>query len=438
MSIAAAVARYFEFEKHGTNFRQESWAGLTTFMATCYLIFVVPSMLADAGLPKDAAVGGTILVTVLITLLMGIWAKFPVCVAPGLGITAYFAYYVCGPAGFTWQAGLGAVLVSGIIFFLLTVTRVRQHILNAIPMDLKLATVVGIGAYIAFIGLTNCSIIVANPSSFVSLGSVAKPEALLAVFGFFLTAVLMVKNVKIALAAGIIATTALGVALGVTPLPEGDFFTLALPDLSGTFFKLDLAGALGHGLVAIIFTLTMVDLFDNMGTLIGLSKKAGFMKEDGHIENLDRAFITDSIGTMASSLIGTTTATSFIESAAGIGAGGRTGFTAVICAACFAAAIFFIPLVSIVPAYATAPILVLVGALMMQEVVHIRFERLDVAIPAFLTIIGMPLTFNVATGLGFGFIAWTAIRLFSGRWRELGPALVIISICFAVNFAMRG
>lgn len=427
----------FRLKENNTSVRQELLAGLTTFMAMSYLIFVVPSMLADAGIPKDAAIASTIFVTIVITLLMGLWAKFPVGVAPGLGITAYFAYFVCGPMGFTWQAGLAAVFISGVVFFLLTVTRIRQLIIDSVPLDLKLATAAGIGAFIAFIGMKNCGLIVVDPSTGVALGDMTKPEVLLAIAGFFITAVLTLKNVPGGMVIGIIVTTVISLVLGVQKLPEGDWLSLAVPDLSTTFLALDFSSALSHGLFTIIFTLTMVDLFDNMGTLIGLSRKAGFMEPDGHIRHLDRAFITDSIGTMFSGIVGATTATSYLESAAGVAAGGRTGLTAVTTAALFAAAFFLIPLVGIVPGYATAPALIMVGVFMMQEVVHIQFDRLEIAIPSFLMIIGMPLTFNIATGFGFGFISYTLIKVFTGKWEDVTPIMYIISAAFAVNFVLR-
>ena len=511
------LEKIFDLKANGTSVRQELRAGLTSFMAMCYLIFVVPSMLADAGMPRESAVAAVIWVTIAITLLMGLWARFPVGVAPGLGITAFFAYYVCGPAGYSWQTGLGAVFISGVFFMLLTVTRVRQMIIDAVPMDLKYAIVVGIGAFIAFIGLKNCGIVVADPSTFVTLGPLTKPEALLALGGLALMAMLMCLRVPGSMIIGILTVTVAGVLCGVTAMPEQAFSGFSLPLPTETFMQMDLKGALHHGLISIIFTLTMVDLFDNMGVLIGLARKAGFMDEDGHIRHLDRALVTDSIGTMCSAVLGATTATSYLECAAGVAEGGRTGLTAVTiaglfllalfdnmgvliglarkagfmdedghirhldralvtdsigtmcsavlgattatsyleCAAgvaeggrtgltavtiagLFLLALFFTPLVAMVPAYATAPVLVLVGALMMQEVVQIKFRDLSVAIPAFLTIIAMPLTFNIATGFGFGFISFVVLRVLTGRRREVSPIMYIVAICFAANFALRG
>ena len=401
------LEKIFDLKANGTSVRQELRAGLTSFMAMCYLIFVVPSMLADAGMPRESAVAAVIWVTIAITLLMGLWARFPVGVAPGLGITAFFAYYVCGPAGYSWQTGLGAVFISGVFFMLLTVTRVRQMIIDAVPMDLKYAIVVGIGAFIAFIGLT-------------------------------LMAMIMCLRVPGSMIIGILTVTVAGVLCGVTAMPEQAFSGFSLPLPTETFMQMDLKGALHHGLISIIFTLTMVDLFDNMGVLIGLARKAGFMDEDGHIRHLDRALVTDSIGTMCSAVLGATTATSYLECAAGVAEGGRTGLTAVTIAGLFLLALFFTPLVAMVPAYATAPVLVLVGALMMQEVVQIKFRDLSVAIPAFLTIIAMPLTFNIATGFGFGFISFVVLRVLTGRWREVSPIMYIVAVCFAANFALRG
>ena len=431
------LERLFRLKEHGTSVRQEFFGGLTSFMACCYLIFVIPSMLADAGMDRTSVTGAVVLTTIVVTLIMGLWANYPVVVAPGLGITAFFAYYVCGPAGFSWQAGLGAVLVSGMVFFLLTVTRIRQWIVDSVPKDLKYAIVVGIGTFIAFIGFKNCGIVVSNEATSVALGDLTDPKVLLALFGFFLTAVLNVMGIRAAMIIGILATTALGVVTGHASLPEGSWLSAGFPDISKTFFQLDLQGALSHGLFTIIFTLTMVDLFDNMGVLIGVARKAGLMKDDGSIRNLDRAFISDSIGTMLSSVFGTTTATSYLESAAGAVAGARTGLSNVFAAGFFALALFFIPLIAIVPVYATAPILILVGAFMMQECVHIRFDRLDVAIPAFLTIVGMPLTYNIATGFGFGFVSYTVIALLTGRAREVHPLMYVVSVAFAINFALR-
>ena len=433
----SVLEKMFNPAARGSTVRRELRAGLTSFMAMCYLIFVVPSMLADAGMPKDSAVAATIWVTVFATLLMGLWAKFPVGVAPGLGITAFFAYYICGPAGYTWQTGLGAVFISGVVFLLLTVTRVRQLIINAVPMDLKYAIVVGIGAFIAFIGMKSCGLVAASPATFVTLGNLGDPKVLLSVAGIFLIGALLSLRVPGAMIIGIVTVAIAGMVLGVSQVPQGRIFNASLPLPTETFMAMDLKGALNHGLISIIFTLTMVDLFDNMGVLIGLSQKAGFIREDGHIENLDKALISDSIATMTSAVMGATTATSYLESAAGVAEGGRTGLTAVTIAVLFFLTLFFAPLVSMVPAYATAPVLIIVGAMMMQEVGRIKFKDFTVALPAFLTIISMPLTFNIATGFGFGFVSWVGIKVLSGRFKDLNVVMLIIALCFVINFALR-
>lgn len=429
--------RYFSISEKGSSIRTECLAGLTTFLSMCYLIFVVPGMLADTGMPAEAAISATIWVTILATLLMGLWANFPVGVAPGLGISAFFAYYICGPAGYTWETGLGAVFISGVIFLLLTVSKIRQYIINAVPMDLKYSIVVGIGTFIAFIGMKNCGIIAPDQATFVTLGDLSRPDTLMAICGVFLTGVLLALRLRAAMIIGIIAITLTGMIFGLSPLPNAQNFIPHFSLPSGLFMALDLPGALSHGLFSIIFTLTMVDLFDNMGVLIGLAQKAGFMNKEGHIENLDKALLCDSIATMGSALLGATTATSYLESATGVASGGRTGLTAVVIALFFAIALFFTSLMAIVPTYATAPVLIIVGALMMQEVTNINFKDFTIALPAFLTIISMPLTFNIATGFGFGFISFVIMKLLSGRMREVNPFMCAIAFCFAINFILR-
>ncbi|MDL2267042.1 NCS2 family permease [Desulfovibrio sp. OttesenSCG-928-G15] len=434
-----ALNSYFKLEEKGTTVKTEFIGGLTTFMAMAYIIFVVPSMLADAGMPKDAAVTANIVITAVITLGMGLWANFPVAVAPGMGITAFFAYYVCGVMGLPWQTGLGAVFISGVLFLILTVTRLRQLIIDSVPMDMKYAIVVGIGMFIAFIGLKNCGIIVANNATFVTLGDLTQPGALLAIIGVFIIGAMMARNVAGAILIGILLVTLLGMGMGAVKVPASlsEIASLNVPSMAPLFLEMDIMAAVGYGLFSIVFTLTIVDLFDNIGTLIGLSRKANLMDKDGHIAGLDKALITDSIGTMASACVGTTTATSYIESAAGIAAGGRTGLTAVFVALLFLVSLIFAPLVGIVPAFATAPALIIVGALMMQEVVHIKFDDFTIAVPAFLTIIMMPLTYSIASGFGFGFISYALMKTLSGRYKEVSAVMWVISICFAINFFLR-
>ena len=427
---------FFELKASGTTVKQEILGGLTTFVAMSYLIFVVPAMLADAGMNREAATAATILVTVVASALMGVYANLPIAVGPGLGISAYFAYYICGPAGFSWQAGLAAVFISGVVFFILTVTRIRQLIIDAIPPDLKIATSAGIGCFIALIGMKNCGLIVSDASG-LSLGDVCQPSVVLAVLGFFATAAMMIRKIAASIILGIALTAAAGFVCGLGSLPEEGFFSATIPDFSQTFLVLDFGQALEHGLVTIVFTLTVVDLFDNIGPSIGLSHKANLVRPDGSIKKLDKAFVTDSFGTMFSGIVGTTTAVQYLESATGIAAGARTGLSTVVTALLFAASVFVIPLVSSVPVAATAPALVMVGVLMMQEVVNIRFADLRIAVSAFLMILGMPVTFNIATGFGFGFIAYVLLSFVDGRRKEVKPAMVVIALAFAVNFALK-
>lgn len=436
---AGILERLFKISEKGSSVKTEILGGLTTFVAVSYIIFVNPSILADAGIPKEAAIASTIWAAAATTLLMGLWANFPVAVAPGMGLNAFFAYYVCGVLGLPWQVALGAVFFSGIIFLLLTITRVRQIIIDAVPMNLKCSIVVGIGLFIAFIGLKNAGIVVANPATFVSTGNLASIQPLLACFGLVFTAVLMARNVRGAILIGILATTILGMVFGAVPLPSGmgSIMSFNLPSLTPTLMQLDIMGAFKYGLFSILFTFTIVDLFDNMGTLIGLSRKADLMDDKGHIPNLDKALVTDSLGTILSSVLGTSTVTSYIESAAGIAEGARTGLAAVVTAVLFVVALVFAPLVGIVPAFATAPALIIVGALMMMEVRHVDFTDFTEAFPAFMTIVMMPLTFSIASGFGFGFVSYAFVKTFSGRAREVSPVMWLIAIAFIFNFALR-
>lgn len=433
------IERYFKIREKGSSVRTELIAGLTTFIAMAYILFVNPNILADAGIPKDAAIASTIWIAALASMAMGVFANYPVALAPGMGLNAFFAYYVCGVLGLHWTVALGAVFFSGVLFLILTVGGIRQAIINAVPRDLKLAISVGIGLFIAFIGLKGTGLIVENSATYVSLGHVTAPTTLLSLFGLLFTAALMARNVHGSILIGIFVTTVLAMVLGMTPAPQGlgDIVSTSLPHMGGTFGQLDLAGAWNYGLVSIIFTFTVVELFDNMGTLIGLTTKAKMVKPDGHIENIDKALTTDAVGTMVSAVFGTSTVTSYIESAAGIAAGGRTGLTALAAGVLFLAALFFTPLIGLVPAFATAPALILVGALLMSEVGKIDFSDFTNALPAFLTIIMMPLTSSIANGFAFGFISYTVMKLFAGQYKKVSWIMYLVSIAFLINLALR-
>lgn len=433
------VERFFKVREKGSTVRTELLAGMTTFIAMAYILFVNPNILADAGIPKEAAIASTIWIAALASLAMGIFANYPVALAPGMGLNAFFAYYVCGVLGLHWTVALGAVFFSGVLFLILTVSGIRQSIINAVPRDLKYAISVGIGLFIAFIGLKGTGLIVENSATYVSLGHVTAPTTLLSLFGLLLTAALMARNVHGSILIGIFVTTILAMILGMTPAPKGitDIMSTSLPHMGETFGQLDLAGAWHYGLVSIIFTFTVVELFDNMGTLIGLTTKAKMVRPDGHIENIDKALTTDAVGTMVSAMFGTSTVTSYIESAAGIAAGGRTGLTAVAAGVLFLAALLFTPLIGLVPAFATAPALILVGALLMSEVGKIDFSDFTNALPVFLTIIMMPLTSSIANGFAFGFISYTVMKLCAGQYKKVSWIMYLVSIAFLINLALR-
>ena len=433
------VERFFKVREKGSTVRTELLAGMTTFIAMAYILFVNPNILADAGIPKEAAIASTIWIAALASLAMGIFANYPVALAPGMGLNAFFAYYVCGVLGLHWTVALGAVFFSGVLFLILTVSGIRQSIINAVPRDLKYAISVGIGLFIAFIGLKGTGLIVENSATYVSLGHVTAPTTLLSLFGLLLTAALMARNVHGSILIGIFVTTILAMILGMTPAPKGitDIVSTSLPHMGETFGQLDLAGAWHYGLISIIFTFTVVELFDNMGTLIGLTTKAKMVRPDGHIENIDKALTTDAVGTMVSAMFGTSTVTSYIESAAGIAAGGRTGLTAVAAGVLFLAALLFTPLIGLVPAFATAPALILVGALLMSEVGKIDFSDFTNALPVFLTIIMMPLTSSIANGFAFGFISYTVMKLCAGQYKKVSWIMYLVSIAFLINLALR-
>ncbi|WP_033171312.1 NCS2 family permease [Selenomonas sp. ND2010] len=433
------LERFFKIREKQSSVKTEILAGFTTFIALSYIMFVNPNILADAGIPKEAAIASTIWIAALSTMVMGVFANYPVALAPGMGLNAFFAYYVCGVLHLHWTVALGAVFFSGVLFLLLTVSHIRQAIINAVPQNLRVAIGVGIGLFIAFIGLKGTGLIVSDPATFITLGHVTNPTTALSMFGLVCTGALMARNVQGAILIGIVLTTLLSMAMGYSPVPHSfaDVISSSLPHMSETFGKLDIVGAWNYGIVSIIFTFTVVELFDNMGTLIGLTSKAKMVKPNGEIENIDRALTTDAVGTICSSVFGTSTVTTYIESAAGIAAGGKTGLTAVTVAVLFLISLFFAPLIGLVPGFATAPPLILVGALMMSEVGKINFQDFTDALPAFLTIIMMPLTSSIANGFAFGFISFAFIKTLGGKWREVSPIMWLVSIAFLINLFMR-
>ena len=433
------IEKFFKIREKGSSIRTEMIAGFTTFIALAYIMFVNPNILAEAGIPKEAAVASTIWIAALATTMMGVFANYPVALAPGMGLNAFFAFYVVGVLHLHWTVALGAVFFSGVVFFILTLGGIRQAIINAVPADLKTAIGVGIGTFIAFIGLKGSGLIVSDAATFITLGSVIAPTTMLSLFSLLLTAALMARNVQGSILIGIVVTTILAMVLGYTPAPQSfaDFISTSVPSMSATFGQLDIMGAWNYGIVSIIFTFTVVELFDNMGTLIGLTSKAKMVKPDGQIENIDRALTTDAVGTMASAVFGTSTVTSYIESAAGVAAGGRTGLTAVTVALLFLVSLAFAPLIGLVPGFATTPALILVGAMMMADVGKINWQDYTVALPAFLTIMMMPMTSSIANGFAFGFVSYAILKACAGRTKDVSWIMWLVSIAFVVNLVMR-
>ena len=429
----------FKLSDKGTTVRTELIAGITTFIAMSYIVFVNPNILADAGVPKEAAIAATIWMAALASLMMGVVANYPVALAPGMGLNAFFAYYVCGVLGLHWTVALGAVFFSGILFLILTLGGIRQAIINCVPQNLKYSIGVGIGLFISFIGLKGTGIIISDPATFITLGHVGDSTTLLALFSLLMTGALIALNVQGAILIGIIITTIISMFFGLSPTPSSisDILSTSLPSVGATFGELDIIGAWHYGIVSIIFTFTVVELFDNMGTLIGLTQKASLVDKDGHIENLDRALTTDAVGTIASSVFGTSTVTSYIESAAGIAAGGKTGLTAVTTGVLFFVSLLFAPLIGLVPAFATSPALILVGAMMMNGIKQINFEDFTDGFPAFLTIIMMPMTSSIANGFAFGFVSYVFMKSIGGKVKEIHPVMWLVSIAFLINLFMR-
>ncbi|HZK43853.1 MAG TPA: NCS2 family permease [Syntrophomonadaceae bacterium] len=435
----SALDRFFKLTERGTTVNTEIIAGFTTFVTLAYIILVNPNVLSEAGIPKEAAIAATILATVGTTLMVGLIANLPMASAPGLGLQAFFTYTVVIGMGLTWQTALGAVFVSGVVFFILTITGALQYIVKAIPEVLKISISVGIGLFIAFIGLRAAGVVVADPNTLVAVGDLTQPAVILSLLGVFVAAALMSRNVKGGLLIAILGTTAVGMLLGIFDSPKSfsDVFSLTPPKIGATFCQLDLLAAFKYGLVSIVFSFTIVEMFDNIGTLIGLTRRAGLVNEDGSIPNLNRFMLANSLGTMWSAIVGTCTVTTYVENAAGITEGGRTGLTAVVVAILFALTMFFAPLVSLIPSYATAPALIIIGALMLQGITDIDFTDFSDALPAFLTIILMPLTYNIAQGIAFGFISYAIIKPLTGKAKEVHWLVYIIAIVFVINFALR-
>lgn len=427
------LERYFQLSAHGTTVKTELLAGLTTFLTMAYIIFVNPDILSAAGMPKDSVFVATCLAAALGSAIMGLYANYPIALAPGMGLNAYFAFAVVKGMGFTWQMALGAVFISGCLFILISLFKLREAIVNAIPRSLKFAISAGIGLFLAIIGLKNAGLIAAHPATFVTLGDLHQPGPVLAVIGFFIIVALEQRKVPGAIIIGILAVTVAAIALGLAPF--GGIVAMP-PSIAPTFLQMDIVGAFNTGLLTVILTFFLVELFDASGTLIGVAHRAGLLDKDGKLPRLKRALLADSTAIAAGAALGTSSTTAYIESAAGTSVGGRTGLTAVTVAVLFLAALVFAPLAGTVPAFATAPALCYVAVLMLRGLAEIEWDDLTEAAPAVVTAITMPFTFSIAHGIAFGFITYAAVKLLAGRVKELPVMVAVIAVVFVLKFAL--
>ena len=424
------IDRYFGLSENQSTVRREFLGGVTTFITMAYIIVVNPQILSQAGVPVEGVVFATCISAAAATLVMGLYANYPIALAPGMSLNAYFTYSVCLGMHVPWRTALGVIFISGVFFLVLTVTRVREQIVNGIPECLKHSTAGGIGMFIAFVGLRNAKLVVANPATFVSLGSFSDREAQLACVGLGIMLVLMTRKVTGAILIGIFATTLLGILRRMATWPAA---ILSWPHPSSTWLQLDLRGATHLGLFEIIFIFLFVDLFDNVGTLLGVCEQGGFVK-DGKIPRVGQALVSDGVGTIFGALTGTSTVTSYIESAAGVAAGARTGLSNVFVAGLFLLATFCAPLAAAIPGYATAPALILVGALMTESIGRVVWKDFTEAIPAFVTLLATPLTFSIATGLSLGLISYTLVKVAAGRFREVSIVIWVLTVLFVLRY----
>ena len=418
---------YFNFDRHGTSYRQETLAGITTFFTLSYIIIVNPAILEAAGIPKGASMTATILTSIFGTLLMGVYAKRPFAVAPYMGENAFIAYTVVQTLGYSWQTAMAAIFISGVLFTLITLGGLRQWLAKAIPSSLKQSFSVGIGLFLAFLGLSEMGVVtIGVPGAPVQLANITKLPVLLSLAGLLLSAVLLIRKVTGALLIGMVVTTAAFLMTGLVPLPKA-LFSLP-PSIEPIFMKIDLHAALTWGFAGVIISVLVMDFVDTMGTLFGLSARADLLDEHDNLPEIEKPMLVDALSTIAAALFGTTTAGVYIESAAGIEQGGKTGFTALVIAALFALSLFFAPLLTIVPPFAYGPVMVLVGMFMLHSVTKMDFTDYSELLPAFLTIVLMIFTFNIGVGITAGFIAFVILKLFTGKAREVHPGMWILAL----------
>lgn len=423
----------FNPREHDSNVRTELLAGLTTYLTMAYIVVVNPGILANAGINHGAAFVATCIAAAIGSAAMGVFANLPLALAPGMGLNAYFTYVVVKGMGVPWQTALGAVFLSGVLFLLVSVFRVREWLINAIPFSLKLGIGAGIGLFLGLIGLHDMGVVVGNPATLVAMGPMDKPTTLLSCLGFLIIAGLAARGITGSILIGILATAAIGIPFGLTHLHG---VVSVPPSLAPTLFKLDIAGALKLGVPVVVLTFFLVDVLDNAGTLIAVTHRAGLMRPDGTVPRLREALLADSGGAIMGALLGTSTTTSYIESASGIQAGGRTGLTSVTVAVLFLLTLFFAPVATAIPTYATAPALVFVACLMAAALQHVKWDDASDYVPAVVVAITIPFTFSIATGIGLGFIAYIAVKLMAGRIREIAGAVWVIAALSALRFAM--
>lgn len=432
------LEKTFKLSEHNTNVKTEIIAGITTFMTMAYILVVNPNMLSEAGMDKNAVFAATAIASAIGSIIMGLLANFPIALSSGMGLNAFFAYTVVLGMGYSWQFALCAVLIEGLIFILLTITNVREKIIECIPAGLKHAVTAGIGLFIAFIGLSNAGI-VANGATILELGNISDPTVLLAIAGLIIISVLLVKNVKGAFLLGMIIVTAIGVVAGLVALPTS--IVSSVPSLEPVLFEaLSVAPSeiFSLNMVVVVFTFLFVDLFDTVGCLLGVASKGNLLDKYGKLPNAKKALLADAVATTSGALLGTSTVTAYVESAAGIGEGGRTGLTAVTTGVMFLLSLFFAPIFTAIPTQATAPVLILVGVMMCTSLVKIDFEDFTNAIPAFLTIVMMPLAYSIADGIIFGIISYTILKIAAKKYDEVNLSLIFLSILFILKFVLLG
>ena len=431
------LSNYFKFKEKETNFKSETIGGITTFLTMAYALFLIPSVLAEAGMPQGSVFVATGLAAALGTLIMGIFANFPMGLAPGVGLNAFFAYSVCLGMGIKWEIALSGVLASGIIFLIISATGLREMIIKAIPTNLKFAVSAGIGLFIAFIGLKNAGIVVANSATFVGLGDLTDPTVLLSIFGVIAISIFMVRGSKIAIFLGMGLTAIVGMITGLIDIPTS---VISMPPSMATTFGAaikNLGNIFNPEMILVIFTFLFMDFFDTAGTLVAVGSKVGLLKKDGSIENGSKALLADSVATCIGSIFGTTNTTSYVESLSGASVGAKTGFSSVVVGGLFLVSLFFSPLLTVITSAVTAPALIIVGSLMCSSLKEIEWERAEIAIPSFLTILLMPLTYSIGEGIACGFLTYVILMIFKGKAKKVHPVMYVLSLLFIVYFAIR-